>query len=72
MRRDLQQTREATSKQEGQVAETVRLVREKEEKIKSLRAKKKLLKKEVDEIRIAMQTINSQQNNQSEGILSQN
>ena len=54
------------------MAETVRLVREKEEKIKSLRAKKKLLKKEVDEIRIAMQTINSQQNNQSEGILSQN
>ncbi len=59
LRRDLHQLRESMAKREGEVAETVKLVREKEEAIKSLRAKKKLLKKEVEELRVAMQTINS-------------
>ncbi len=72
LRRDLHQLRESMAKREGEVAETVKLVREKEEAIKSLRAKKKLLKKEVEELRVAMQTINSQQSNQSEGVILQN
>ena len=59
LRRDLQQLRESMAKREGEVAETVKLVREKEETIKSLRGKKKLLKKEVEELRVTVQTINS-------------
>lgn len=59
LRRDLQQLRESTAKREGEVAETVKLVRDKEETIKSLRGKKKLLKREVEELRAAMQANNS-------------
>jgi hypothetical protein len=46
--------RDSMAKREGEVAETVKLVREKEETIKEMRGKKKLLKKEVEELRVAV------------------
>ncbi len=59
LRRDLHQVRESMAKREGEVAETVKLVREREDTIKQMRGKKKLLKKEVEELRFAIQTANS-------------
>lgn len=59
LRRDLHQVRESMAKREGEVAETVKLVREREDTIKQMRGKKKLLKKEVEELRFTIQTANS-------------
>ena len=59
------------AKREGEVAETVRMVREKEDTIRQIRGKKKLLKKEVEELRVAVQTANSQQNNEGMSVVNQ-
>ena len=59
------------AKREGEVAETVRMVREKEDTIRQIRGKKKLLKKEVEELRIAVHTANSQQNNEGMSVMNQ-
>ncbi len=58
-------------KREGEVAETVRMVREKEDTIRQIRGKKKLLKKEVEELRVAIHTANSQQNNEGMNVMNQ-
>ena len=71
LRRDLHQVRESMAKREGEVAETVKLVREREDTIKQMRGKKKLLKKEVEELRFAIQTANSQQNNEGMIVMNQ-
>ena len=59
------------AKREGEVAETVKLVREREDTIKQMRGKKKLLKKEVEELRFAIQTANAQQNNEGMIVMNQ-
>lgn len=59
------------AKREGEVAETVTMVREKEDTIRQIRGKKKLLKKEVEELRVAVHTANSLQNNEGMSVMNQ-
>ncbi len=51
LRRDLQNARENMVKRENEFSESMRLVREKEEKIKSMRGKKKVLTKEIEDLK---------------------
>lgn len=51
LKRDLQSAREMMVKRENEFSESLRLVREKEEKIKSLRNKKKVLTKEIENLK---------------------
>jgi hypothetical protein len=44
--------REQMTKREGDACDTLRVIRERDEKIKSQRSKKKALKKEIEELRI--------------------
>ena len=51
LRRDLQASREHITKREAEIGDTLKMVRERDEKIKSQRSKKKALKKEIEEMR---------------------
>lgn len=51
MRRDLQALREQMVKREGEVGDTLKVIKERDDKIKSLRSKKKQLKKEAEDLR---------------------
>ena len=51
LRRDLQASREHMTKREAEIGDTLKMVRERDEKIKSQRSKKKALKKEIEEMR---------------------
>lgn len=51
LRRDLQAARETAQRREGETSDSLRLAREKEEKIKAQRAKKKALARELADLR---------------------
>lgn len=52
LRRDLNSVRESLAKRESEMSESMRLLREKDDKIKSKRAKKKVMQKELQDLRV--------------------
>ena len=48
----MQASREHMTKREAEIGDTLKMVRERDEKIKSQRSKKKALKKEIEELRV--------------------
>jgi len=48
----MQASREHMTKREAEIGDTLKMVRERDEKIKSQRSKKKAMKKEIEELRV--------------------
>jgi chromosome segregation ATPase len=68
MRRDLQALREQMVKREGDVGDTLKVIKERDDKIKSLRSKKKQLKKEAEDLRGQLRQASYQRNTDSESL----
>lgn len=61
LRRDLQAARDAAARRDAETGDAIRLGREKDEKIKSQRAKKKAMARELAELRKELAMVTSSQ-----------
>ena len=63
LKRDTQAAKETSARRESEAGDALRMVLEKEEKIKSQRAKKKALEAHVSELRLQLQQVSTNQTN---------
>ena len=68
LRRDMTSLRENMTKREGDVGDSFKILRERDDKIKQQRSKKKELKRQIEELQAQLALANNQKENRQESL----